>query len=455
MPWQSEAAAGVQQALGVETHNFYAVFGVPSTATASEIHTAYRRVALATHPDKGGNTEAFQKVVAAFEVLSDEIRRARYDSQLTWERATVNNKKKATKPRKHSRELDADTFNLKLSSLLQRMSVDCRRKVIVRKLTDRQRVALETHLRKVQASTKSPITVEGDGECNSEDQRKPTHPYNKHPMLQGEAPQSFGTICRTQSAGKVYGYYARVCFHGFGLVGKVRRELSTAVGDHIFLQRVMEIVRRHDPEQSSLSAFMHAALKEAGVVLGDLYAVVASVQVFISCHHYIGGTNLKLQLPRLNEGIAAWDQLQVARGETLFKGQGITLAYTQQAAAEQWQRLKSAYLRIACETGACKERLQARLRRLEDEHLPRRILRERKLMDVLPTQASQNNLDASLLKQVNRLLNFGVPADLQGQTLPLRCSVLRKRKRYRCEPAAKLDRDDCRTPLRRLRQCIA
>jgi len=46
------------------------------------MRSAYRRRALATHPDKGGNAPEFLEVVEAFEVLSDRVRRAAYDGEL-------------------------------------------------------------------------------------------------------------------------------------------------------------------------------------------------------------------------------------------------------------------------------------------------------------------------------------------------------------------------------------
>lgn len=65
--------------------NPYEVLSVEKTATEAEIRSAYRKLALKTHPDKAApedkataHTE-FQKVAFAYAVLSDEKRRARYD----------------------------------------------------------------------------------------------------------------------------------------------------------------------------------------------------------------------------------------------------------------------------------------------------------------------------------------------------------------------------------------
>ena len=59
----------------------YAVLGVSRAATPSEIRAAYKKRALATHPDKGGDASSFQAVGAAFAVLGDPERRRRYDEK--------------------------------------------------------------------------------------------------------------------------------------------------------------------------------------------------------------------------------------------------------------------------------------------------------------------------------------------------------------------------------------
>jgi curved DNA-binding protein CbpA len=59
--------------------NLYETLDVAMTATSAEIKKAYRRLAQKSHPDRGGDAEAFHQIQTAYDVLSDESRRAHYD----------------------------------------------------------------------------------------------------------------------------------------------------------------------------------------------------------------------------------------------------------------------------------------------------------------------------------------------------------------------------------------
>ena len=63
--------------------DYYEILEIPKTATAADIKKAYRKQALKYHPDKNpGDKEAeenFKLAAEAYEVLSDENKRAQYD----------------------------------------------------------------------------------------------------------------------------------------------------------------------------------------------------------------------------------------------------------------------------------------------------------------------------------------------------------------------------------------
>lgn len=63
--------------------DYYEVLGVQKNATADEIKKAYRKMALKYHPDKNPGDQAaeekFKEAAEAYEVLSDDNKKARYD----------------------------------------------------------------------------------------------------------------------------------------------------------------------------------------------------------------------------------------------------------------------------------------------------------------------------------------------------------------------------------------
>jgi molecular chaperone DnaJ len=60
--------------------NFYQILDVPETATQEEIKKAYRKKAIESHPDKGGDEEVFKKISEAYDVLGNEGKRREYDN---------------------------------------------------------------------------------------------------------------------------------------------------------------------------------------------------------------------------------------------------------------------------------------------------------------------------------------------------------------------------------------
>jgi len=63
----------------VDTSKLYESLGVEKSADAKDIKKAYRKLAVQHHPDKGGDETKFKEISAAYEILSDPEKRAKYD----------------------------------------------------------------------------------------------------------------------------------------------------------------------------------------------------------------------------------------------------------------------------------------------------------------------------------------------------------------------------------------
>src|SRR5947207_4228259 len=63
--------------------DYYAVLGVPASATQDEIKKQYRKLAAKHHPDKNPNdpkaAERFKEISEAYQVLGDAQKRKQYD----------------------------------------------------------------------------------------------------------------------------------------------------------------------------------------------------------------------------------------------------------------------------------------------------------------------------------------------------------------------------------------
>jgi curved DNA-binding protein CbpA len=73
----------------MSTMNYYVALGIAEDADVDTIRSAFRALARRYHPDAGpgSSTVEFQRVLEAYETLSDPERRRIYDSQLQVSRA--------------------------------------------------------------------------------------------------------------------------------------------------------------------------------------------------------------------------------------------------------------------------------------------------------------------------------------------------------------------------------
>lgn len=71
-----------------EAQTLYGVLGVSQEVDATELKKAWKRLARTWHPDvsrEPGSREQFQTIQQAYEILSDEIKRAKYNAGLQFE----------------------------------------------------------------------------------------------------------------------------------------------------------------------------------------------------------------------------------------------------------------------------------------------------------------------------------------------------------------------------------
>src|SRR5690348_7897309 len=63
------------------TKNYYKILGVENSASKDDIKKAFHKLAHKYHPDKaGGDEEKFKEINEAYQVLSNDKKRAEYDT---------------------------------------------------------------------------------------------------------------------------------------------------------------------------------------------------------------------------------------------------------------------------------------------------------------------------------------------------------------------------------------
>ena len=60
--------------------DYYEILGIQKNASAEEIKSAYRKLAMKHHPDRGGDGDYFAKINTAYETLKDPAKRQEYDN---------------------------------------------------------------------------------------------------------------------------------------------------------------------------------------------------------------------------------------------------------------------------------------------------------------------------------------------------------------------------------------
>ena len=70
--------------------NFYDILGVIETASQDEIKRAYRKKAVESHPDKGGDKARFQEIQSAYDILTNPQKRAAHNNQNPFRHSEFN-----------------------------------------------------------------------------------------------------------------------------------------------------------------------------------------------------------------------------------------------------------------------------------------------------------------------------------------------------------------------------
>ncbi|KAK4942539.1 hypothetical protein LTR10_017668 [Elasticomyces elasticus] len=78
--------------------DYYAVLQIPHSADYAAIRSAYNRLVIKTHPDKGGSNADFIKVQQAYEALRDPVSRAEYDKRNKFGSFRTNEEKTDNNP---------------------------------------------------------------------------------------------------------------------------------------------------------------------------------------------------------------------------------------------------------------------------------------------------------------------------------------------------------------------
>lgn len=107
----------------------YETLGLKRGCTHEEVRSAYRKLVLEHHPDRSSDpksAEIFMRATAAYEVLSDKVRRADYDRSIAQQETTRAEVKTAMRttpqPKPKSAPKKTDTIAVELTKLVQLFS---------------------------------------------------------------------------------------------------------------------------------------------------------------------------------------------------------------------------------------------------------------------------------------------------------------------------------------------
>lgn len=65
--------------------DYYNILGVDASASEDQIRTAYKRLAMQHHPDRGGDQSRFQDIQEAYSTLTDPAKKAQWEQQKSFQ----------------------------------------------------------------------------------------------------------------------------------------------------------------------------------------------------------------------------------------------------------------------------------------------------------------------------------------------------------------------------------
>ena len=70
--------------------DYFTVLGLDASASEDQIRTAYKKLAMQHHPDRGGDQTRFQEIQEAYSTLSDPQKRAQWEQQRAFQDSGFN-----------------------------------------------------------------------------------------------------------------------------------------------------------------------------------------------------------------------------------------------------------------------------------------------------------------------------------------------------------------------------
>jgi len=288
--------------------------------------------------------------------------------------------------------------------LLQKLEGPVRRQVIETSIRQYERLALEACMRSQRKAKPA---------CDEAREFKmvtdtPCDDFTDSHRSQTRRAKGSGGICKCTDAGKVYGYYAKVGLGNLTLRALIRRDLASAVCDHIVLMKVSERIRCQNAcvdFPARVRSAVTSVLEEEGLLERSF---LRNITVNVSAFYRLG-RSLYVTRSSLEGALEAWKFLDAAKGDAIDRP-----AYSRQKAETRWQRVREAFIQLQVGSGAClRSQVEAYLVRMESLYRPlfeRKVAylqrRQWKNADTTPANApaSRDDIQTLVLRRLEQSL---------------------------------------------------